>query len=430
MGLGKNHRAIGEVSPGILGSISMSDRRVPSLSEWGVDSGGLANLWLYRGALRIPGVLRATMLRANLVSQTEWDAWTTHGVDQPVKADPRPPLLERPFPGDTRVTTLRSAMLDYIHDGNAVFIVSARNSFGIPISGLPVPASQVGVRRITPANVGTTFLPLGSVEYNVGGQTFDSSDVIHVKGLCAPGALRGAGVLELALSGTFATAREQEAQAQRMSRHGVPSGILKVSSDSAEGNDPVKMAEFAQAWVQARDINGVAAMNSAVDFQPLAWNPNDMQMIEARQFTLLEIALIMGVPPKFVGASGGDPLNYSTSETEGKDLLRFTVSSDFEAFEQAFSAALQRGTTVRFDRTAFEQPGLLERFQAYAISVGNVPWAKPSEIRQEEGQAPMPGIDAKPTPPTPPAPQAPQAPVHALAARLPFATQAVLPGGK
>lgn len=392
MGLGKKFRTIGSIGNGLTGPLAFG--RQLGGGEYGF--GGQANLWLYRGALRIPGIYRATMLRCNLLSQTCWDAWTTHGQDQPIMLDPRPPLLEQPTPGDTRVTTLRSSMVDFLHDGNALFVIATRNTQGVPQSVWPVPAAFVGVRRITPANSGGTMLPVGAVEYQVGGQTFDSSDVIHVKGLCAPGALRGAGVLEAHLTGAIETAHEQQHQAQKMSRHGVPPGILKFSGDSPAANDPKKMRAAGQQWMDARDNGGVALMNSAVDFTPLAWKPDDMQMIEARQFSLLEQALIMGVPPKFVGASGGDPLNYSTSETEGRDLLRFTLSSDFEAFEQAFSLALPRGTTVKFDRTSFEQPDMLTRYQAYTTSI-QAGWRQPSDVRREEHMPPVKGIDDVPT---------------------------------
>jgi HK97 family phage portal protein len=361
---------------------------------------GQANLWVYRGALRVPGILRATLLISGLLAQSPWDAYKPQGNDVPEKITPRPPLLEQMSPPDPRVTSLRSAMIDRIHDGNAIFVVASRNALGEPTAVWPVPASWVGVRRINTNNHYTSMLPVGSIEYQVGSSTFSSDDVIHVKGPCAPGALRGAGVLELALEGTIETAHEQEREAQKMSRHGVPSGILKFLTDTPSGTHdgqqlPMRqrMQDAADQWLAARDHNGVAVMNSAVDFTPLAWKPDDMQMVQARQFTLLQIANIMGVPPKFVGAQTGDSLTYATSETGGKELLRDTMGIYFEEFDQTFSLAFpNRRINVQFDRDAFTRSDLLQRYQAYQIGIDTGLLLK-SEARAKEFLPPVDGID-------------------------------------
>lgn len=395
MGLGrKQFREIGPIGSGLVGPMQLGYQIGHQL---GMGGGSDANLWIYRGALRIPGVWRATNLVANLLAQSPWTAFTSHGQDTPVEITPQLPLLYQPSPPDTRLSTLRASMIDRIHDGNALFIIAARDSQGRPSAVWPVPVSFVGIRRITPANMSTTMLPIGAIEYQVGTQTFSSTDVIHVKGPCAPGALRGAGVLELFLGGTFETAHEQEHEAQKMSRHGVPAGILKFGNDSATANDPKKLRQAGLDWLSARDHNGVAVMNSAVDFTPLAWNPNDMQMIEARQFTLLQIANIMGVPPKFVGAATGDGLTYATSETGGKELLRDTMGVYFEEYDQAFSLALPRGTEVKFNRDAFTKADMLQRYQAYQIGI-NAGFLRPdADVRTEEHLSPDPKLDEDPT---------------------------------
>lgn len=368
--------------------------------------GNQANLWVYRGALMIPAVWRATNLLASLLAQVPWDAYTTHGQDFPTKLDPRPPLLEQPAPPDTQYSTFRSGMFDYIHDGNAIFIVAARNPQGTPTAVWPVPASWVGVRRITPMNVGNSMLPVGAIEYQVGSNQFAAEDIIHVKGPCAPGALRGAGVLEMFLLNTIQTAHEQEREALKMSRHGVPAGILKFlngqvpdtkTKDGKSATMRTRMQDAADQWLSARDHNGVAVMNDQVDFQPLAWNPNDMQMIQARQFTLLQLANIMGIPPKFVGAASGDSLTYATSETGGKELLRDTMGGHFVQWEQTLSLAFPRGTNVKADLDQFLRSDMLQRYQAYTLAI-DAGWLKPSaDVRRMENLPPDPKLDENPT---------------------------------
>lgn len=415
MGLGRRqYRMLGAQPDGTFGPLASMSPTALSIrfndgfaGEYG---GSQANMWVYRGALRIPAVWKATLLVAELLAQVDWDAFSTHGNDEPVKID-RPSLLEQPCPPDTRFTTLRSGMIDYLHDGNAVFIVAARNSVGVPTAVWPVPASWVGVRRINSKNANTTMLPIGAIEYQVGTRTFSSDDVIHVKGPCAPGALRGAGVLEMFLSGTFATAHEQEREAQKMARHGVPAGILKFLNDNipnspaVDGTTPTgptmaqRMQNAADSWLAARDHSGVAVINSAVDFTPLAWNPDQMQMIQARQFTLTQIANIMRVPPQFVGAQpAGNSLTYATSETGGKELLRDTMGGHFAQWKQTLSLALPRGTNAVPNLDQFIQSTMLERFQAYAVGV-DAGFLKPNaDVRVRMEHLPSdPKLDEAPT---------------------------------
>jgi HK97 family phage portal protein len=406
MGLGRRqYRAIGPTGGGSYGSIDQMQLQLNGgyLGEYG---GSQANLWVYRGALRIPAVWKATMLVAELLAQVEWDAFSEHGRAQAEKLA-KPPLLDQPCPPDTQFTVFRSGMIDYIHDGNAIWIVASRNPLGVPTSVLPVPASWVGVRRITPENEDTTMLPIGAIEYQVGSHTFSSDDVIHFKGPCAPGALRGGGVLELFLTGTFETAHEQEREALKMSRHGVPAGILKFLNDNVpakpdkDGNVPTmkqRMQTAADSWLSARDHSGVAVMNSAVDFTPLAWKPDDMQMIEARQFTLVQLSNIMRVPPKFVGATvAGSSLDYATSETGGKELLRDTMGGYFKQWEQTISLVLPRGTTAKANLDEFLKSDMVQRFQAYASGI-DAGFIMPNhDVRRWENLDDQPQLDQAPT---------------------------------
>lgn len=412
MGLGRRQyrSMIGNDGTGNIGPLSIGgqlDTRFNGGFQ-GQYGSSQANLWVYRGALRIPAVWKATMLVAELLAQVQWDGYTVHGKDKP-ELVARPQLLEQPSPPDTRFTVLRSGMIDYIHDGNAIWIVAARNASGVPTAVWPVPASWVGVRRIIPANAGTSMLPIGAIEYQVGSRTFSSANVIHFKGPCAPGALRGAGVLELFLDGTFETAHEQEREAQKMSRHGVPAGILKFLNDNIpakpalDGTPAVtmqdRMRNAADQWLAARDHSGVAVMNSAVDFTPLAWNPDQMQMIQARQFTLLQIANIMRVPPQFVGAAinGGASLTYATSETGGRELLRDTMGGHFAQWEQTISLVLPRGTQAKANLDEFLKADMLQRFQAYAAGIDAGFLMPNHDVRPLEGLDDQPHLDEAPT---------------------------------
>jgi HK97 family phage portal protein len=355
-------------------------------------SGGNSWLSLYYGALSIPGVFRAAQLLTSVIGGLPFDAYTDHGKDQLTLIDPRPPLLEQPCPPDARVTTMASWVLDYVFDGNAVGIIATRDSLGRPTSIYAVPARWCAARRITPKNQQYSPLPIGTVEYNVLGVTYSQEDIFHVKGLCAPGALRGFGVLEAHLRGTLRTAHEQERSSQNMSRHGVPPGFLRVTTDSEAANDPKAMRSTKQQWMRDRDEGGVAMLNNAVDFQPIAWTPDNMQMVEARNLTNVQIANIMGIPPRYVGASSGDTETYSTSETEAIDLNKFSFGGVLDRFEQYLSLLFPRGTVVLADMDKLLRADTVTRFSGYHLGISDG-WLLRSEVREREHLPVIEGID-------------------------------------
>jgi HK97 family phage portal protein len=342
-------------------------------------------LQLYRGGMQIPGAWRAALLISDLLGAVPWGAYRQRAGNPIEQLDPIPPLLEQPSPPDTRVTTFSSFALDLVWNGNAVGIVAARNSDGWPTATLPVPAEQVGVRRVTPNMYSP--LPVGAIEYKVGGQSFGSDEVIHIKGPCPPGGLRGFGVLEAHMNGagTLDLAAEQSRQARNIAQSGVPTGKLKVSNPDATEAD-LKAAK--DKWVQNQRDRTVAVLNAVTDFEPLAWNPEEMQLVEARKFSLHEIALVFGLPLSFLGADQSSR-TYSNIEQEAINLLKFTLGGHLARFEQTLSLAFPRDTWVKANLDSVLRADTLSRYQAHQIGL-TAGFLTLDEVRELEDRPPMP----------------------------------------
>ncbi|HEY9413358.1 MAG TPA: phage portal protein, partial [Pseudonocardia sp.] len=206
MGLGKmlarsTRISVTDTVTGASGTYTVVDNLGP---DW--PTGGAT----YRGGMTIPGAWRAANLIADLLGGMPWDAYRRR-AGQPVELlDPQPPLLEQPYPQETRVDTISAWVLDYLWEGNAVGVIAARNAENWPTAVVPVAAETVQVRRVK-----------GELKYRVNDESFDAEDILHVKGPHKPGATRGMGVLEAHLD-SLTLASEQGRQARSLSRHGVP----------------------------------------------------------------------------------------------------------------------------------------------------------------------------------------------------------------
>jgi HK97 family phage portal protein len=337
----------------------------------------------YGAAMGIPGAWRAVILLSDLIGQLPWHAYRDRGDNPTVRINPDPPLLDQPAPPDPRMSTFSSWTLDLIWEGNAIGIVAARNQAGWPTALLPVPARSVFARRVTAAV--DSPLPLGAIEYKIGSMTFGSGELMHIKGPCAPGAVRGLGVLEAHMR-TLQLADDQARQARSIANHGVPTGLLKATSPD------VTVAELAAAkaqWLANQRDRTVQAIGPSTEFEPLSWNPEQMELVEARKFTLTELELVFGLP---VGWLGGQTSSrtYSNIEQDAVNLLKFTLGGHVGRFEGNLSLLFPRGTMVKANLDAILRADTLTRYQAHAIALGNKPFMEVDEVRELENRGPMP----------------------------------------
>ena len=334
---------------------------------------------------------------SDLLGAVPWHAYRERAGRPVEKLDPTPPLLEQPAPPDTRMTTFSSWALDLIWHGNAIGIVAARNREGWPTAALPVSADSVQVKRVEEWD--SVPLPVGTVAYGVGSRWFPAADVIHVKGPCKPGSLRGMGVIEAHLNRTLGLAAEQERQARNVSSSGVPTGLLKSTDPDL---DQETATELKAAWLASQRDRTVAVLNETTDFTPIAWNPSETQLLEARKFTLHELALIFGVPLSFLGVEQSSR-TYTNQEQEGLNLLKFSLNGHLARFEQALSQHMPRGTEVKANLDSVLRADTLTRYQAHKIGIDGG-FLTPDEARDLEDRAPLtPAQRERLAPPAPPA---------------------------
>lgn len=337
----------------------------------------------YRGGMSIPGAWRGSNLIADLIGQIPWEAYREYG-DRPIELiAPTPPLLEQPNPPDTAMTTMSSWMLDLFWEGNAIGLIAARNANGWPTAAYAVPASMVSVRRVPAPGMST--LPVGAIEYSVGTlRDLSSHDVIHIKGPCEPGALRGMGVLEAHLN-TINLSQEQSRQARNLSRHGVPTGILKSDNPDLTQSEA---DDLKSKWLTSQRDRTIAVLNSTTSFEPLAWNPEELQLVEARKFTLTEWELICGLPVGWLGGMTSSK-QYSNVEMDAVNILKFTMGGHLARFEQELSQHMPRGTKARGNLDSILRGDTLTRYQGHEIALRN-DFLNVDEVRAIERRAPLP----------------------------------------
>lgn len=357
---------------------------------------GLLPSWAaspYRGAMNLPGAWRAAIIAADLLGSLPWEAYSRSPGSVPVLAPDQPAVLWQPAPPDPLVTTVSSWGLDYIWHGNAISVKGPVDNAGDVALLAPVPIANVAIGWASGARnevdrMGLPFIR-GERAYRIGNTLYHADEVVHIKGPCEPGALRGLGALEVHLQGALRTALELQRQAGQLDISGVPTGVLKITAPDLEDDEA---AAIKAGWLRAQRDRTVAVLNDVTEFEPLAWNPTEAQLLDARKFSLHEIALIVGVPLYFLGVETSNR-TYSNVEQEGIVLTRFHLAGAIRRVEWAFTSCMRPGRFVQADLSDALRADTLTRYQAWQLGLTSG-FLTPNEVRQRENLKPMPGGDA------------------------------------
>lgn len=337
----------------------------------------------FRGLLGVPAAWRATQLLSDVIGAIPWHAYEEQADGASVRRTPTPTLLANPAGNDRRITTFSSWLMDLVWHGNAIGIVWERDQYGEPDLVVPVAAEYVYVKYVNEADNIPTFVP-GQIAYNIGNKFYKRSDIIHVKGLCRPGALRGLGVLENFFS-VLSLDIEQRKQARAATGAGIPTGILKSENPDLEQGEA---DQISADWMSKQAARKVAVLNASTDFKPLAWNPTEAQLLEARQFGNVECAQIFGVDPSWLGAQQSSR-TYTNIEQEGIELIRRSaLNGHLARFEHELSAHLRPGSTARANLDAVQRADTLARYQSHQIGI-NSKFLTDDEVRRMENLPPL-----------------------------------------
>jgi HK97 family phage portal protein len=338
----------------------------------------------YRGGMSIPAAWRLSMLIANQLGRMPWQAYRDVTGRPPVRILPTPPLLTRPVGKlDSALGAFRSWGLDRLWHGNGIGVIAAWSDLGWPTAVTPVSAEFVQVKMVTVDDRQPGFAP-GELAYLVNGRWYRQDEIIHFKGPTAPGGLRGMGILEEHFD-AMDRSRKLDASASAVDSGAVPTGVLKsLNPDMSQ----TEADELKTSWADSQRTRTVAVLNPLTEFTPIAWNPTETQLIEARKYTLTEWANIFGIDASYVGGESASG-TYANIENKGFELLKFgTVGDIIAEFEATLTECLPRGNYVKANVDHLLRNDTKSRYEAHAIAITSG-FLTRDEVRELEEKPPL-----------------------------------------
>ena len=176
-----------------------------------------------------------------------------------------------------------------------------------------------------------------------------------------------------------------------------PSGLLKFPENvSLKPEDREEMRKQWEAMQGGSSRGRVAVMDRGGDFTPISVSNKDAQFIEARQFTVPQVARCFGLPPTKIGWL--EKSSYSNVEELNIATVIDAIFPRAVRHEQAIRRDLltpadrAQGYYVEFDLNVLLRGNIQARYEAYASGI-NAGWLTRQEPRRWENLNALPGLD-------------------------------------
>ncbi len=165
--------------------------------------------------------------------------------------------------------------------------------------------------------------------------------------------------------------------------------------------------EFLKDWNDARKKRSTGYVPNALKYETAGWDPDKLQLAQARQHAVLEIARHAGVDPEELGVSTTSR-TYQNDFDRRKNFTDFTLGLFMHAMEDRLSMGdiSPQGQTARFDLNDFMRSDPKTRMETYKIGRDVNAWTD-DEIRDDERKRRLtPAEKTKAAPAPAPAPLA------------------------
>ena len=266
--------------------------------------------------------------------------------------------------------------------------------------------SHSGVSELILLSPHTTTYDIQANEYHVNDMinsvigVFDSDEIIHLRNMSLNGGYTGVSTIQYASRVMNVAANADERTLDSFK----PGNTLKgfISGDGTAGVQGLgEMQDKQLAAVEERvsrqtdSGKNIFSIPGAAKFNQLSISSTDLQLLETRKFSVLDICRFFGVHPD--KAFAGQSQNYKASELSGESWLSDTLQPYLKQIESEFTAKLAPKSLAHRMRTRFDVESLLlislEQQAKYIEKTIQYGIYTPNYWRAKKGQLPVPGGD-------------------------------------
>lgn len=343
-------------------------------------------------ALKLGAVWRAVNLIASSVGGTPCHFYRDDGrTRERAVADPRYKLLRRePAEGTTRMDFWQTITAHVVHRGNGYAYLHRDPSTRQVLELWLIPPEYVKPKRV---NGRITYLV--KLDDNRAAE-IPYFDMLHIKGLGYDG-LVGYSVIEyMATDGGLAQAM-RDYSAEFFANGAAPNLIISPGQVLGKQEYELLRSSWNETYRGQGQRHKTAVSPAPLNVQQISVNARDAQLIEARQFSIRDIANWYGVPPHKLGDTSRTA--YNSLESENMSFLTdclntWLVKIEDELFLKLLTEEEKRSGQYFFEfkRDSWLAVQTATRYSVLSQAVG-APWMTVNEARRIENMNPVEGGD-------------------------------------
>jgi len=280
------------------------------------------------------------------------------------------------------------------------FAYIARNRNGVPQELIPLHPLRVASEKQSNGRI-VYYVLFDDGTY----RGVDQDDMLQFCNFGWDG-LRSMSTIRWGARQSIGTSIAAENHAGKFFQNGVmPSVILEYAGKMDQATVDQLRNEFELRYAGGPNVHKPMILTGGTKAQGLAMNASDAQLLETRNFQVIDIARAFGVPPFLIGESEKQSAWGSGMATMTQGFITFTMQPHLVRDEQEIRRKLFRigRYSVKFDRRAYLAADM-EKLSAYyrqAIGGSQGPgWMSIDEVRGYENMGPIAGGDKlySPTP--------------------------------
>jgi HK97 family phage portal protein len=241
-------------------------------------------------SLHMPAVWRCVALIAGVSAALPLHTYLDGTRDRTTSA-----LLKDPHPELTPLELWRLALVARVLWGNG-YLQKVRNGAGDVVQLWPITPDRVQVGRVRP----TADLPTGKLfqvtdDWGVQ-RTLTTRDILHLPGLGYDG-LTGVSPVRMAAEGIGLAQAAEKSAGALFGRGNLLGGVLQTEQRLNADQAAALRSRWDAAASGMANAQRTAVLDSGASFKPITMPNTDAQFLESRQFQVVEIARMFGVPP-------------------------------------------------------------------------------------------------------------------------------------